>query len=197
MVDALDLLRRGAAAAKTVVQMKTGSDEGLLTRADLTKAERKAIEFAQQSYMAPGQRAKKLHGYVLDEELSSAENAVYHHKKGKVFLASRGTATAEDAFVSDRDLAKTGVANARVDKYMKLANQIADKYDARGRIRQVGHSLGANIVLNANLKNSDLFHSTTAIAPGLSAVASAEGVAHQKKNGEPRTGQDNHTRPAK
>ena len=181
MVDALDLLRRGMAAAKTVAQMKTGSDDGLLTRKDLTKAERKAIEFAQQSYLKPSERAKTLHGYVLDEDLSNDENAVYHHSKGKVYLASRGTATAEDALVSDKDLALTGAANERVDKYMKLANQVADKYNARGRIRQVGHSLGGNIVLNASLKDSDLFHTTTAIAPGLSAVASADAVAHQKK----------------
>ena len=178
----LDLLAKGLRGAKTALQMRTTSDDGLLTLDDLTKTERKHIQFAQQSYEKADKRKKKMHGYVLDEDLSDAENAVYRNpKNGKVYMASRGTANLEDALKSDVDLAKTGVATKRVQKFTDLTQKVLDKYkDAKGKIRAVGHSLGGNIVLNANHELPGAFHSTFAIAPGLSAVSDLDSQKHQK-----------------
>ena len=178
----LDFARRGTAAAAQVVSQKYGSDEGLLTKADLTKQEKKSIEFARQGYLAPEDRNRKVHGYIYDEDLSDEETGIWHHKKsGKVYMTSRGTANAKDAFTSDIDIIKKGAPKARIDSYNKKVDAVLAKYkESRGKISGVGHSLGASIQLAALHERPELYSKVMAIAPGLSPVTGLDDLAKQK-----------------
>lgn len=110
---------------------------------DIPLEVRNQARYAQASYLAPDQRAKRIDNAVYMGDLSSDTLAVYNDK-GRYHIGIRGTANREDV-ISDINVAGTsgiGSEHSRVREVRGLLNRIKG---TPSNTTLYGHSLGGSI----------------------------------------------------
>ncbi len=180
----MDWARQGLNVAQQLLAQKSGKYTH--KKSDLSKRERYGIDFAKQSYTAPGDRVKKLHGYTLVDKYSSEKYAVYE-RKGKYQVAVRGTVPGHKLteksgdILQDMEILKGNGPQIQVNEAKALIQQIiTDNPGAKGNIGLNSHSLGARINLELLHDNPENFSDSVSLAPGMSPLGSKEDQEHMK-----------------
>ena len=121
--------------------------------------------FTEQSYINPADREKEIGNWVLDEELSDVENAIYHnHTRKKTHISHRGSVDVKNDWIkTDIPMAWGGENNT--SRMKRSGDKLLQSHDKFGyTVDSSGHSLGGTIVTNLNEKygnNEWMGHSTT------------------------------------
>ena len=121
-----------------------GSKEGSNTASPETELN---AHFADEAYVSPSARRKKIGDYYYDRSISDNENAIYVNKKGRVIHSLRGTelnrgigTIARDLVADLRIATGTFEDSDRHKRNIKKANEVRSKYGKH--TFYVGHSLG-------------------------------------------------------
>jgi hypothetical protein len=135
--------------------------------------------FTEQSYINPADREKEIGNWVLDEELSDVENAIYHnHTRKKTHISHRGSVDVKNDWIkTDIPMAWGGENNT--SRMKRSGDKLLQSHDKFGyTVDSSGHSLGGTIVTNLNEKygnNEWMGHSTT-FNPGVSLTGLANPI---------------------
>lgn len=110
-----------------------------------TPAERKAIDFIQQSYKAPAERTREMYGFVYDSNLSTPSRAIYFNDSThEIYYVIRGTKTDMDK-VNDLDiLSGSENENSRFNDDLNYYDKLREKYKEY-EVVVLGSSLGGAI----------------------------------------------------
>lgn len=110
----------------------------------LDKREISQLQFAKQSYAAPGKRTN-IGTFTYDPDLSNIDTAVWHDATNKrTHVSNRGSVSARDWLVSDAQIL-TGMED-RGSRFKKAVNTTKQAHDKFGfDVETSGHSLGATL----------------------------------------------------
>jgi hypothetical protein len=138
-----------------------------------------AFKFTEQSYKAPGERLKNMDDWILDEDLSNVETAIYHnHNIKKTHISHRGSVDVkEDWIKTDIPMAWGGENDtARMERSGEKLIQSHDKYGYT--VDSSGHSLAGTIATNLNEKygNEEWMGESTTFNPGVSLTGLANPI---------------------
>ena len=188
MPDAVDISRQGLNVVEQLLRQQgaTGHTHKL---SDLSKREKKGVQFAAASYIEPSKRKAKMHGYRYSTEYSSPKYAVY--KRGDKFhIGIRGTTVDPKTMLDkgsdvmeDVDIlkGKFGSESAQMKDAQALMDKIIQENPkSMGKLQISGHSLAGRQVLELLHKHPKYYKDSVAIAPGFSPIGSVDSQEHMK-----------------
>ena len=168
---------------------------------DLTRREKKGIDFSAASYKKESDRAYKMHGYTYSSKYSNEKFAVYKrgdkfhigirgtspdvHKLVKAFVEHKGKQQLKQSDIGqDYEILK-GTFSMQSSQ-MKDAQGLMDKIleenpNSMGKLQISGHSLAARQVLELMNAHPDYYKDSVAISPGFSPLGTSESQEHMKK----------------